>query len=316
VRSRSQVNSDFMNDTAVMGFLNIAIRQFCIDAYGVTRDDFLVIAPRYDIDSAMALSFSVDGGAQADHTLTATDLRDQTMAQVAVLLKAAAEAACAGTTWTFTPTLSDTKGWYFVASEAGAATSLHIGSPADKQLYSDPFLMLFGDALEDQDTSWEGNFGHGSTMLAVLPSDCMDVKRVWWDEVELEEVDWEDTFNLVSYGDPSGFAVKESEMRFNTSPLRQAVVKIEYKSSGVLYTSASSQATVEQPVPTADWGIINHAAMQILENTNAPSKAQSCEKNYRLEVQRYITRVANQNTDTKKRGPRGFSFSPTYRIQT
>jgi len=227
-RQLSRTSTSGLSDRAAVKHVNDAQKSFAKDVHGLTKETYLSLSPRFDIQTHFAIGITVTGGTNAlaatDVAICATSALDQTGTQVATALQTAIRAV--GPT-TLTVTWSTTA-WKFTIDGIDC-TSITLETPSGIT-YADALDLLGFEAGTTTDTEITGEIPTECNLEITLPDDFLQViPSPEWDGEPLILAPWPLFTSPGTSGTPSMYAIREKRMRLYPVPNSQKMLHLWYK---------------------------------------------------------------------------------------
>ena len=225
-RRFSRTTTSAITDVQTLDLLNEALDAFGKDAWGLIKEAYIYIEPRFNLSTTMAFKLTITGGTNAlvatDIAVTDVSTNGMTGAQVATELQAQIRAA--GPT-TLTVTWS-TSLWKFTIS-AIDSTAIAIADP--EPIYASALANL-GYGEDSGTTSLVSGVPEDCTVEADLPDDFLLLTtNPEWDKNEVcpAPVKWFESPQ--TSGTPQFFYIEKRKIRLTPPPIEQKLFHIRYR---------------------------------------------------------------------------------------
>lgn len=227
-RRLARATTSGISDRDAVDWVNSAQKKFAKDVHGLTKEEYLSLAPRFDIQTNFAIRLTITGGTNAlaatDVVICAASSLDQTGTQVAAALQVAI-LALAPTTLTVTWDLS---AWKFTI-DAIDSTSITLAAPSNIT-YINALSLLGLTAEETVSTEVIGDIPENCNLDISLPNDFLSIiSNPEWDGEPLYPAPWSEFISPLSTGTPTHYSIMGKRLRLNPMPLSQKMLHIWYK---------------------------------------------------------------------------------------
>jgi len=293
-RNKSRVHSADQNDTTVVGYLNDGIRAFTTDVDGQIEDEYLLVAPSFDIPITYAIDVVTDLHPLTTVQLTSTAQENISGSTVAHSIQTALRTELSDETITVE---FDTDEWSFTFTFPGTST-ITVSEPTGNYLDG---TALFSGSFSATGSSYEASAPAGSSSDTSLPAGFVTMLTVSWDGNILAPGSFQ-AMDITESGTPLLYAVYGTALRLMPAPSSRRELRILYKKSfaefslaGATYV-AVTDGTLETDI-AEEWqkAITYYAASQMAENRFEYETASRMYGQYMRIMNDYLRREANNN---------------------
>ena len=231
------------------GYINDGVRMFCTRTGGIPKEDYLTVAPLFDVRSNFAVRITITSGANA---VAATDFVISTASHTD--LSAASMAAYLNTQISNTLGVSCTMSWntaswvFSFRDNASAATYIEFAAPSNPS-YVNYMNFLFNKTGTQSGVYYEGILPMDCTAEIALPTDFISMEFLQWDQYKLEPAPYDLFLTNGSPGTPRWYSIKNRRLRLAPYPMEQEMLYIRYKHMPADLTAGTDDST-NCPLPT------------------------------------------------------------------
>ncbi len=243
VRRKARTTKSAASDTDIMNKINDALKEWARSIRSITKEAYITITPRFDIETFMAIRLTIVGGANeivaTDIVITAADAVDQTGTQVATALQTAIQAAITAVGGTPSLTVSwSTTEWKFTIDGIDC-TSITIDDPSGIT-YSSALSLLGLTAETTTGTSVEGDLPADCTVESALPDDFIALQMYpEWNGDQLVPGTFRMFESPAVSGTPSHYYIRNKAIRLYPYPTRQGKLHIFYRYVPTTFTTVA-----------------------------------------------------------------------------
>lgn len=293
-RKFSRTTESSHSTDVVIGLINEAQKQFCMEGAGMWTENYLTLSPMFDVKSNFYFKVTLaTASASFPINASASSFLDITGASVAAFMASSLQGtwAAASATWS-------SASWVFTLTVPGEA-SIQIGSPAGIT-YIDSTEMFFGGGNRQADSAWVSSFPEDCTVRASLPAGYYAMEHVEWDKTPLTPAPFDIFMSPEWAGDPEWYAIKNKNIWLYPVPDEQKLLHIYYRSLptdfGVASVTGSGSMSASSSLDTeVQMAPVFHAASQLAEQNFEKEVADRMYARYRKMVLDYKQNFHNQN---------------------
>lgn len=229
-RRWARITETSHTDAQVIDAINDGQREFAKECKGLSKEEYLQLAPLFDTKTWYAIRLTITGGTNAlaatDVVITSTNRSDTSGTTIAADLQTAIQAAGAASATVAWSTTS----WVFTI-DSSDGTQVAVTDPTGITYASAVDLLFGGCARTQTGSTFTGSLPEDCTVEVSLPSDYNEIiPPVEWDGNKLYSANWDIFTSPQSFGShPTHFGIRNKKLRLYPSPSSQKILQIWYE---------------------------------------------------------------------------------------
>jgi len=281
-------------------YINEGCREFAKRVHGIATEAFIVLTPKFDLDSNFAVRLTISGGGDA---MTATDvpvasstLTNATPTTVAAHMASNVNAAVVAGLGSGSVVMGwSASTWTFYMTPKATATTITFAEPSD-QRYIDANDWIWGGTITKVGATVTGAVPLNCNVEQSLPAGFLEMEYVMFGDTEVVPAPFDCFLKPYSTGEPQYYSVKNKLIRLEPVPVEQDYFKIFYTGFPTDLGVDGSSDSVSCPLPEeVHMAPVHWAAAKLFDEAHEFDKSIYHQRAFNDLCTDYKIREANNN---------------------